>query len=133
MGIKNDTVNDTIASFTVSVMVAEAGLEAASPNLLCGKKCVWPPLLPKYGLIFFNKPTFHHCAFSRKGKNKGKFSQQVYYYETIWGYKIIIYALEINGDISLASLQQKYNLFRRIILVILVHLNYLFQVLIAVM
>ena len=31
--IKNDTVNDTIVSFTVSVMVAEAGLEPTTSGL----------------------------------------------------------------------------------------------------
>ena len=33
VGIKNDTVNDTIVSFTVSVMVAEAGLEPTTSGL----------------------------------------------------------------------------------------------------
>ena len=57
----------------------------------------------------------------------------MYYYETIWGYKIIIYALEINGDISLASLQQKHDLFRRLILIIYLSRNNLFKLLIGVM
>ena len=42
-------------------------------------------------------------------------------------------ASELNGDISVASLQEKHNLFRRIILVIHIYLNFLFQVPIAVM
>jgi hypothetical protein len=53
-------------------MVAEAGLEAVSQILLCGKMCVYSSLLAEYGGIFPNNPTFCHCWFSRKGKNKGK-------------------------------------------------------------
>jgi hypothetical protein len=53
-------------------MVAEAGLEAVSEILLCGKMCVYTPLLAEYGSFFSNNPTFSHCWFSRKGKNKGK-------------------------------------------------------------
>ena len=53
-------------------MVAEAGLEAASQILLCRKMCVYAPLLTECGEIVPNNPTFRHCLFFYKGKNKGK-------------------------------------------------------------
>ena len=59
-------------------MVAEEGLEAVSRILLCSKMCVYTPLLAEYGSFFPNNPTFSHCWFSRKGKNKGKLLQQLY-------------------------------------------------------
>ena len=59
-------------------MVAEARLEAVCRILLCSKKCVYSPLLAEYGSFFPNNPTFRHCSFFHKGKNKGKLLQQLY-------------------------------------------------------
>jgi hypothetical protein len=65
---KKDHPNWVVSLF----LVAEAGLESTTRNILCVKKCIFSPLFAFFAPFSLKRRHFRQSSFSRKGKYKGK-------------------------------------------------------------